>query len=164
MPETLIWEARCPHFRTMGDPCGTSGTPWETVVAAGRTCGGLESKFHWFWDDLGIPFWKLVGHRGSTIFFLSGLVSRSLFVTTSGCLGLLKQGSRIEVIPKSIKTTFAPKLNVGDFVSIFMFCWCPWVFFLWLLVPWDFFATPYGGTPELRERTSGVVDVLLPGP
>ena len=69
MPKTVIWETWCLHFGTLWDHFGTSGAPWETVEAAGRTCGGLESTFYGFRDDLRAPFKELFGHGEVTYCF-----------------------------------------------------------------------------------------------
>ena len=53
-----------PAFWHSGDHFGTSGAPSETVGIAGMTCGGLESKFYRFGDNLGAPFCELWGTEG----------------------------------------------------------------------------------------------------
>ena len=52
VPGIVVWDAWCLHFGTQDDHFRVS----ETAGAAGRTCGGLDSTFHRFGDDLGTPF------------------------------------------------------------------------------------------------------------
>ena len=58
-------------FGSLEAPCGTMGTR--------RTQVGPEADLYRFGEGLGSLFWERVGHRGLTINFLVGLVSRHLF-------------------------------------------------------------------------------------
>ena len=87
-----------PAFWHLGDHFGTSGAPWESVRAAGRTCGGLESRFDGFWDDLGTPFGKFFWIP-RVIFFV---LFRARFQVTF-CTNL-----RIEIgMPGALETRFS---------------------------------------------------------
>ena len=45
-----------PAFGHLWDHFGTSGSPWQSAGASGRTCGVMESTCDRFGDDLGTLF------------------------------------------------------------------------------------------------------------
>ena len=45
LPKAVICKGWRLHFGTLGDHCGTLGSPWEAMGAARRTHGGPESDF-----------------------------------------------------------------------------------------------------------------------
>ena len=103
--QSVIWEAWCLHFGTLGSYFAILGAPWATLGAAGRTCGDPGSHFCRFWHDLGPHSESFSGTDGKKFGVVSRFDSMPFSTPISGSksrhLGMLEQGFSIEGIAKT---------------------------------------------------------------
>ena len=105
LPKTVIWEAWCLHFGTLGTifaPRGHLGGPWEKQEGH----EGIRNQVFIDLESISGPYFdSLLGIEAWNFDFVSGVFPGHFFATIFGAKfgrrGLLKPGFRTEGIAKN---------------------------------------------------------------